>query len=359
MITSTQFFKCLYCGWECKETKKVQEAIKDHLLNCHEVDYKSYYEYVKLNEHDPLICWKCGTDRQQMTTWCNDYPLPCWKCVGDSKQDIQDATKVVIDYYKDIHSRLGKDRYLQYYLGLSAKERSKFLLHNYSDIEKLLSEITKRDKVKIGKDSFFTFEANPWSIKEISERNKSNIFCKPLQGFPDKDYLKKKNTFWELTLSDGRVVEIYPPEEVEYDVRHHSRYSMLNLGAKRQTRKLRLGDTPPWKRCIRFHNTDFTDVKSIIGVYWKGPDKKIKNIPIRELPEKDIFMIKQFVMKNKELWKSVSDVLMELLKYVESVEDHVFAHKTIYLGPNKATSLILNWYPINYSSRGKLNITII
>ena len=351
-------FKCVFCGWECTETKKVHEAICDHLMNCHEIDYNSYYELVKQKEDDPLICWKCGNERQQMTTWSNDYPLPCWNCVGDVKTDAQDASKVVMDYYRDIHTKASKDRYFQYYLGISEKERSKFLSHNYNDIEKLLTEITKRDKIKLAKDSFFKFEINPWALKEISERNKSNIYCKPLQGCPDKDDMKKKINSWDLTLSDGRVVEIRPPEAVEYDVRHHSRYSMLNLSAKRQTRKLRIGDAPPWNSCIKFHNTDFTDVKAIIGVYWKDEEKKVKNISIRELPEKDIFMIKQFIMKNKELWKGVLEVFMELLKYVEYVEDHVFAHKTVYLGPYRNTSLILHWYPLGYSYKGKLNITI-
>ena len=351
-------FKCIFCGWECTETKKVHETICDHLEKCHEMTYRGYYELLKQYKDDSLICWKCGNSRQQMTIWSNEYPLPCWNCVGDVKSDAQDASKVVMDYYRDIHAKASKDRYFQYYLGISDKERSNFLSHNYSDIEKLLTEITKRDKVKLAKDSFFKFEANPWSLKEISERNKSNIHCKPLSGFPDKDYMKKRTNVWELTLSDGRVVEIRTPELVEYDVRHHSRYSMLNLSARRQTRKLRIGDAPPWNRCIRFFNTDFTDVKAIIGVNWKGEEKIVRNIPIRELPEKDIFKIKQFIMKNKELWKSVLEILMELLKYVENIEDHVFSHKTVYLGPYRASTLVFHWYPLGYSSKGKLNVTI-
>jgi hypothetical protein len=351
-------FKCIFCGWECTETKKVHESICDHLMQCHEMDFRSYYELIKQYKDDPQICWKCGNSRQQMTTWSNEYLLPCWDCVGDVKTDAQDAAKVVLDYYRDIHAKATKDRYFQYYLSISDEERNKFLSHDYNEIEKLLSDITKRDKVKLGKDSFFKFETNPWSLNEFSERNKDNIKCKPLSGFPDKDYMKKKVKVWELTLSDGRVVEIRPPEAVEYDVRHHSRYSMLNLSARRQTRKLRIGDAPPWNRCIKFHNTDFTNVKAIIGVNWKGEEKITKNISIRELPEKDVFMIKQFIIKNKELWKSVLEILMELLKYVENIEDHVFAHKTIYLGPYRTSSLVFHWFPLDYYQKGKLNVTI-
>ena len=90
--------------------------------------------------------------------------------------------------------------------------------------------------------------------------------------------MKKKTNVWELTLADNRIVEIRTPELVEYDVRHHSRYSMLNLSARRQTRKLRIGDAPPWNRCIKFFNTDFTDVKAIIGINWKGEEKIVKNL---------------------------------------------------------------------------------
>jgi hypothetical protein len=34
-------FKCIFCGWECTETKKVHETIEDHLKLCHEIDYKA------------------------------------------------------------------------------------------------------------------------------------------------------------------------------------------------------------------------------------------------------------------------------------------------------------------------------
>jgi hypothetical protein len=40
-------FKCIFCGWECTETKKVHESICDHLMQCHEMDFRSYYELIK------------------------------------------------------------------------------------------------------------------------------------------------------------------------------------------------------------------------------------------------------------------------------------------------------------------------
>ena len=63
-------FKCIFCGWECTETKKVHEAICDHLMECHEIEYNSYYELIKQRKEDPLICWKCGNERQLYSWNC-------------------------------------------------------------------------------------------------------------------------------------------------------------------------------------------------------------------------------------------------------------------------------------------------
>lgn len=353
------YFKCKFCGWECSDPVKFQETVNDHLSKVHETNYWSYYEYIKNYNTDPLMCWKCGNERQQMTTWSNNYPLPCWDCVGTSKADIQAAQKVVLDYYREIHEKASKDKFFQYFLTVSDEERGRFLVQTYDELEKIFTDVLKRDKVKLGKESFFNFQANPWSLKEISERNKNNLHFSLIPGAPEKEYIKKKQESWDLTLSDGRVVELRPTEAVEYDVRHHSRYSMLNLNAKRQTRKLRIGDAPPWNRCIKFCNTEFTNIKSIIGINWKGTEKIVKNISLRSLPEKDIFLIKQFIVKNKELWGCVLEIIMEMMKYVNTIEDHVFAHKTVYLGPNKGTSMILHWFPLEYASKGKLNISIL
>ena len=68
------------------------------------------------------MCWKCGNERQQMTTWSNNYPLPCWDCVGTSKADIQAAQKVVLDYYREIHEKASKDKFFQYFLTVSDEE---------------------------------------------------------------------------------------------------------------------------------------------------------------------------------------------------------------------------------------------
>lgn len=352
-------FKCKYCGWECSDPTKFQETVSDHLLFTHEIEYWNYYEHTKFPDPEPQMCWKCGNERQQLATWSNDYPLPCWDCVGTSKTDAQDASKVVLDYYRDIHAKAGKDKFFQYFLGASEHERSTFLVNNYTEFEKILNDVAKRDKIKYTKENFFNFGANPWSLKEVSERNKDNLHFSLIKNAPDKEYVRKKQDVWELTLSDGRIVELRPTEAVDYDVRHHSRYSMLNLNARRQTRKLRIGDAPPWNRCIKFCNTEFNNIKSIIGINWKGTEKIIKNISLRTLPPEDVFLIKQFVMKNKELWGCVIEIMMEMMKYVESIEDHVFAHKTVYLGPHRNTAMILHWYPLTYAVKGKLNISIL
>jgi hypothetical protein len=114
-----------------------------------------------------------------------------------------------------------------------------------------------QDSEKLRSDVYLGFLWKSGYPKEISERNKGALQKISLEVPVTKDLL--------VTIQD-RTYQILPPESCGYDVRHHSRYSILSDGTSKSTRytkRIRVES----EVCYKFwNNRGFPEAKSIFRI---------------------------------------------------------------------------------------------
>lgn len=337
-------FKCVLCGKELISSSHLELDILEHLKEFHFITYQEYYEILKTS-YSETLCWKCGKPRQQICPYINSYYLPCWDCVSDKKNDIQEAGNSIMNNIKDYQKEIIKNKYYQYLLASSDILKSA-LPKSFPEISDLLEKLRQRDKLKIGKDTSFDISRILGAPMEISERNLINLNLM----VSDNISITKNKIGFEITLG-SKQFDILLPEVCEYDVRHHSRHSILNLGSKRNTKKLKMenGD------CIKFWNTKFQNTKSILQL----KDKLGNQIDPDIISQEDFFLLKLSILRNKSIMKRVFEVYNEICKYIETLKDSVFLKNTIFLGVNKNSSLSLTWKPELSNEPGQINLSIL
>ena len=341
-------FKCIICGKEINESRGQDLAIIDHLKEFHNMNITTYYELLKLSgERD--YCWKCNMERYRLVPYIDSYYLPCWGCVisGGRKSEISSANKQVLDYILDYQDSISKSKYFQYIL--SEDEIIDYCLpHEMNTISSIIDSLRKRDHHKILKDSLFYISHNPWNISEISERNKDNISIKIV------DYIKLpvgKSDSRKLVLP-GYTLEL--PEICDYDVRHHSRYSIINPDSKRKIKKLKLTGS----KCLKLWDTRYQNIRKLIQVR-----DCYGNIieDLSSLDKKDIWIIKSSILRNKEFLGEIFEIYNEICKYTECISDFVFIKNTVTLSKiGRMKYLNFTWVPDLYKNRlGNINISIL
>ena len=337
-------FKCVLCGKEFVSNSHLELDIEEHLREFHFMTYQEYYEMIKTS-YSETLCWKCGISRQQLCPYINSYYLPCRSCISDKKSDIQEATNTIVEYIKDYQKEIMKNKYYQYLLADNNILKA-MLPKSFLDISNLLEKLRTRDKLKIGKDSSFSVTRILGSPIELSERNLRNLNI----SVSDNISVIKNKIGYEITLGDCSF-DVLLQEICEYDVRHHSRHSILNLNSKRNTKKLKMesGD------CIKFWNTKFQNTKSILQIRNKSGDI----IDPDSLSDDYFFLLKISILRSKPIMKRVFEVYNEICKYIETLRDSVFIKNTIFLGVNKNNSLSLTWKPELSNEPGQINISIL
>lgn len=325
-------FKCLLCG-----AKISSDEIVSHLSKNHHLSFREYYEISKLGEMF-LPCWKCGQPRVPVSPLSNKYYLPCWGCLSTKKSDRKEAYQTTLFVLKDYQKDFLDNRIVQYLLA-DSKIMDWSLTHNIHDVSSLLSDL------RIKKDGLFYVTTIPGSPKEISLRNKENIRI----IYKDTPYIKLgKITNNTIIIKEG--YRLHLPDICDYDVRHHSRYSILNLKATRNVKKIKLGSD-----CIRFWNTDWLKVKSICKI------TNYSNEPV-ELDEEDLLDLKILIFRNKPLMKRILDVYNEICRLIRDIDDRVFLKNTLYLGPMQqvSTTFSFSWLAKELSEKTEgINISIL
>jgi hypothetical protein len=314
------------------------------------MSYRGYYE-LAMTGYPENLCWKCGEPRKPLFPYTDSLYLPCWSC-GGGKADFAETTQKTAEYIEAHQKVVQKDKYLQFllsrpeYLDLALPKRLK-------DIENVLGSLFKADLEKLGKDTLPILEFVPGAPKELSERNILAIELK----FLDPLEIEEEESGATVSLGEGRKIKLMYPEIAEYDPRHHSRHSILNLKSKRTTKRLKLEGSD----CIKLWNTRYPEVKSIFKL--TDPETQ-ETIDPMCLGKNDLYIIRSAVLKNKGILKRVLDIENEIRRHSEYLSDSVFLLQTgIYLGkvPGETKSLKFNfsWFPGDIRKPGEINLSIL
>jgi hypothetical protein len=200
---------------------------------------------------------------------------------------------------------------------------------------------TLRTSEKLRSDTYLGFLWKPGYPREISERNKGAIQKISFDIPVSKDLL--------VTIQD-RVYQILPPESCGYDVRHHSRYSILSDGTSKSTRytkRIRVES----EECYKFwNNRGFPEIKSIFRIVTPGTLDQITGIPAP-----DLCFLKQVILRNKTTSGILWRIYNEVLKYSRSLNDKVLLRNRLPIYPWGKVDFRFLWEPEKISNDPDLN----
>lgn len=335
--------KCLLCGKEVDSTK---ESIEKHLKENHFIGYQEYYEIIKSwlidNEY---LCWRCGNPKNPLCSRLNTYYLPCSQCLTTKRSDIIEFSEKILNDIKDYQKKIMKDKFYQLFLS-SPWIIKESLSHEFNETKLVLENICKRDQIKIGKNDAIIVKNIVGSTKEISSRNIDNLNIELSNCLS----LKKSITGFEIFL--GRdLYSIELPESCEYDIKHHSRYSILNLNSKRSTKKLKMSSGD----CIKFYPSKYSNYRSLLRL----KNSKGEIVDPDELSNSEYLYLKMAILRNGTIMKRLFEIYNEFCKYVEILRDSVFLLNTIWLGKNRNNIIYLSWKPELIESPVQINISIL
>lgn len=291
----------------------------------------------KLMEED--FCYKCGEIREPLTPLLPSYYLlPCWECIGDRKTDRADQTNNILRNIKDFYGMILGDRF--YHLFISDPLYYDLTIpHSYDTFKKVLSKLSLPSR----NDPWFLSFSSGYP-KMICEENIEGIEIKNLKGryeiTQDKDFLKIPG------------YTVYPPEQVQYDPKHHYRYSLFNTTSERKTKRLKIGE-----KCIKFYDKEGTqDCKTFFQVVKDGEGP----VPVECLKEQEIWVIKIGIMRNRGFMKLLFDSLLEILKSVSYYTDEVFLKNRVLISPDKDKNFRLGWtLGVQQLSNDYINLSIL
>ena len=314
---------CKLCGQEIPE-EYLEESLEKHLQETHFLSYPDYYEILMTGGFIEN-CWKCGSPRYSLSPWIPHF-LPCECCVN--KQNREEIKEGLLSEVKKYLQAVSRSKYYQYVLSLDPSERHRFLGKNIKEASELLQHLKKTDKTRLDKTHIIQVSSFPGTTEEISERNLKNLTLEAIEfkvGQEEDGRFSLGETGLYLKL----------PEVVNYDPRHHSRASILNPGAKRSAKRLRMGASD----CIKFYPTPNPTVRSILAL----EDIDGKNVSLLDLPHETAWKVKFGILKTKEIISRVFDVYTEILKYLSYLEDPVFLLNSVPLLGGQDLGMTLTW----------------
>lgn len=320
-----------------KFIKTSAEDFENELLDTKFMNYEDYSEINLLRKlNDDCFCLRCNELREPLTYLdINYYYLPCWDCVGSRKSDRIEGTNNIIRNIKDFYSRILGDRYYQLFI-VDDIYRKATLSHEYEVFKNVVNSLNPPSRNDIW---FLDWEKG--FPKIISKENIDGIKIVNLSKLysvitTDKSSIKINN------------YEILYPEFSNYDNKHHSRYSILNISSDRKTKKLRLSED----KCIIFFNNQSNNSKSIFKIKKDG-----KDINFNEIPYSDFVILKLILMRNKSFLKLIFDIVNEIIKSIGIFRDSVFLKNTIVMDPIKDKKFNLTWIPKEFKE-DYINISI-
>lgn len=314
---------CKCCGHEV-------DNLREHLKDSHGLNTWDYWEIGALRGDLWKSCPDCGTPRYLASPVISGFYLPCPKCA--SKEDM---IKHMTTKIEELQKLSRTDKYFEAVLS-SPGLLGCSLEH---DIHSILN--TLRDQGKLRSDIYLGFIWKPGYPKEISERNKGSIQRISLEVPVSKNLL--------VTIQD-RSYQILPPETCGYDVRHHSRYSILSDGSSKSTRytkRIRIES----EICYKFwNNRGFPETKSIFRIVTPGTLDQVSRIPAP-----DLCILKQVILRNKTTSGILWRIYNEVLKYSRSLNDKVLLKNTLPIYPWGKVDFRFSWEPIKIISDPELN----
>ena len=340
---------CKLCGFVFPEDN-LEESIENHLQERHFIGYQDYYEII--TTEIPFIgCWKCGEPRYILSPILPDIHLPCSCCMNPgNKQGIQEIRGDFFSKIRDYQGKIIKSRYYQYILALSPGQREQLLPKDIKIQSDNLLALKRTSGSRIDKSSIFTVQSVLGRSPEISARNLGALKMEVTEFKITQDGPGK----WKLG-DTGLTLAL--PEVVPFDPKHHSRGSILNPGAKRTTRRLKLSDSGD---CIKFWNSPNLSVKSILFL----SDSSGLPVSYQDLSVDLRWKIRAGILKTKPILVRVLEIYNEILKYTEILKDQVFLLNTVEIpGGCGPLNLKLTWgwedYPWESLDDSYINLSIL
>ena len=330
---------CKLCGYEFNN-ENLEDSIEKHLKEKHFLDYQDYYEIVKTG--NPFeCCWKCGKPRYTISPWLDMFHLPCTHCVDfNNKHFLQELQESIISNISNFQSCILRNKYYQYVLSLEPEERKRILPKSFSITAENLMNLKKLRKTRIDRSNQIFKVTNPLGTSsEISERNMMNLNLEVI----DLKVTKDETGIFEIG-DTGLYISL--PEVVKFDIKHHSRNSILNPSSKRSSKRLKMSNGD----CIKFFSTPNPTTKSILLLQ----NKKGKTINYEDLEEETKWLVKFGILKTREILNRIFEIYNEIFKYLSWVDDHVFLLNSFKSPmPNLELGMIFEWSWENHDYENK------
>lgn len=329
--------KCIGCGKEFNDIFSFEK----HLLEYHFLTYQEYCELELMRDkNNDFYCFKCNKCRSPMTFLMRDeYYLPCWECAMERKAEKLEAINSVQRDLKEYYDKILGDRYYQLYIIDSIYFRST-LPHNYSEFKEVLGNMNLPSR----NDIWFI----DWKLGYPKTINLQNI--NGLKIINLSDYYKVESSKNSLRINNYEVIL---PEILPYDVRHYSRYNLINQTSDRRTKRLKMTSS---NNCVKFYNNLKSPFKSIFQIVKYDTKEKIE---LEDLTYQDYVIIKLALLRNKTFVRLIYDIIFEVLKYAGTFRDGVFLKNTIITNPEKSKKFNLSWLPEEDYNRDNINISIL
>lgn len=318
------------------------------LLSSNNLTYRDYLEIKLISDIELPKCYKCNSELQPLTQLDRSfYQLPCWDCVNNDSRGVDKSVVVggILKAIKDFYmNRVLGDYYFQLFI-VDPIYFSNTLPHGFSEFKKVINSISLPDR----KDLWF-LDWKPGYPKIISMKN--------LSGIKTVNLNKVYENSCEITKDYIRIKDykIYPPEIVQFDPKHYSRYNIYNssIVGNNKSKRLRIGDN-----CIKFYNTPDSNIKSIFRVMHKNSECSIKSISYQ-----DYALMKLLIMRSRPFLKIVFDILTELSRNTGTLNDTVFLRNEIKINPDRKDKVSVYWSSfftdsIETSKSNTINISII
>lgn len=336
-MKSSNLIECKICG-----TRVEPKNLEKHLMEFHELTWEDYFEISRLSSPSSSVhCWNCGARRAYLSPWIrNSMILPCCDCDPSNREN----TLSLIEKYM---TKILKDKYYQNIL-VNMEWLHSHQIHSMP----VLKDFLKSYNFKYTKQSRLIISYQPWTIPEISERNKDDIL---ITHKYDLDSRKVSDMNFEVELSRGTYT-ISLPENTIYDIYHHTRYSIFNMKEySRKAKRLKFQD----QTCIKFYDpiNSLSGIKSILKLSYQGQE-----INSRSLSKEDQNYLKLAILRNSSIRDLVIKIYLEICKYTKFIDDQAFIHNYVSLNNHPSMNepgFFFSWFPRDSYIEENINLCII
>ena len=312
--------KCELCGWEADDN------LENHLSEKHFINYRQYYERVIAGGTEEP-CYRCGYPRYLLAPHSTEY-LPCEACgQGCSKRIFEERKRDTLEMIYDYLGSIGKNKYHQYLL---AYDKLDWILGGILQTGlDLLGKRKKQIKLRLDKAIFPDVQFDSGFPKEISDRNLEHVIL----GIREDIKTQSQERYVKAGIGNKTFL-IWLPEIIDFDIRYHSRYSILNPQSSRKSKRLRL----------KSQSGDY------IKIYGKKDrtilrltDEDGEEIKFSELPKNIQGDLKMIILGTKSLRDRIIEVYKEITLYCDNVYDKVLVLSSFPIPNSKNFKFYFAW----------------